>query len=239
MLHDHSCFSNHQRIALSSADLVKRHNSMVRKIAWNVYSRVASTIELQDLVQIGLVALIECADTYQDRGFAFTTYAATRVRGAMLDALRKAAPLSRSAMANKRNIAAARTELEQQHMRTPTAQEIAAAMDVDVAEYYRQLGNTQPAEGDSIDAIYSDQDSRFADPTDSADGQLISAQTQQLLNRSLATLSERDAAIIRMIFVEEWNLEKIGQTLGIGAARVCQIKKAALQKLRREMEPAL
>lgn len=239
MLHDHSGFLNHQRIALSPAVLVKRHNSMVRKIAWNVYSRVASTIELQDLVQIGLLALIECAETYQDRGFAFTTYAATRVRGAMLDALRKVAPLSRSAMANKRNIAAVRTRLERQHMRAPTAQEIAAAMEVDVSEYYRQLGNTLPSEGDSIDAIYSDQDSRFADSADSADGQLISAQTLQLLNRSLATLSERDAAIIRMIFVEEWNLEKIGQTLGIGAARVCQIKKAALQKLRREMEPAL
>ncbi len=239
MLHDHSGFSHGRRAASPQIDLVKRHSNLVRKIAWNVYSRVASPIELQDLVQIGLVALIECADTYQDRGFAFTTYAATRVRGAMLDALRKAAPLSRSAMANKRNIAAARTRLEQQHMRKPTAQEIAAAMDVELSEYYRQLGNTQAAEGESIDAIYSDQDGRFADPTESADCQMISAQTQQLLHRSLATLSERDAAIMRMFFVEEWNLESIGQTMGVGAARVCQIKKAALQKLRRQMEPAL
>jgi RNA polymerase sigma factor FliA len=239
MLHDHSGFSNGQRATSPQADLVTRHNAMVRKIAWNVYTRVASKIELQDLVQIGLVALIECAETYQDRGFAFTTYAATRVRGAMLDALRKSAPLSRSAMANRRKIAAVRTRLERQHMCAPTAQEIAAEMDIDVAEYYRQLGTTQSVEGESIDAIYSDQDSRFADPTDSADCQMMTAQTQQLLQHSLAALSERDATIMRLFFVEEWNLEMIGQTLGVGAARVCQIKKSALQKLRRQMEPAL
>lgn len=237
MLHNHTVFAppasrrRHDRLA--------QHSATVRKIAWSVYARVSSAIELDDLVQIGFVALLECADHYEDRGFAFATYAATRVRGAMIDQLRKAAPLSRTAMARRRAMARTRSDLEAQLSRPPTAFEMAAAMGVPPAEYHRQLQSLTPVEGDSVDAVYSDHDGRFADAADAADVQLESAQIGRLLDTEIAALSERDAAILKLFFVEDWNLEQIGQTLGVGAARVCQIKKSALQKLRRQLEPVL
>lgn len=248
MLHDHSGFSGSQPATpsptiahetQSQTDLVVRHSAMVRQIAWGVFRRASSGVELQDLIQIGLLALIECAADYQDRGFLFSTYASTRVRGAMLDYLRKLAPLSRSAMANRRVLFATRAKLQQAYMRPPTAQEMAEAMGISVREYHHQIGRILPIEGESIDAIYSDHDHRFTDVKPAADVVLETEQTCDILHHSLAQLPERDATILRLIFVEEWNLEKIGQTLGIGAARVCQIKKSALQKLRCELEPVL
>ncbi len=79
--------------------LVRQHMQLVRKIAWHVHARVASAIEIEDLVQIGRIALVEAANGYEDRGHAFGTYATMRIRGAMIDHLRKNASICRSAMA--------------------------------------------------------------------------------------------------------------------------------------------
>ena len=116
--------------------LARAHMPLVRKIAWHVHGRVSTAIEVEDLIQIGMIALVEAANGYEDRGHAFATYATMRIRGAMIDHLRRQATLCRSAM------------------------------------------------------------------------------------------------VLQLYFVEEMNLEEIGLTLGIGAARVCQIKKAALEKVR-------
>ena len=216
-------------------DVLHAHNSMVRRIAWHVYARMSSSVELEDLVQIGLIALIECADSYEDRGFAFATYASTRVRGAMIDQLRRSARMPRSAMSNRRRLSATRCTLEQRLMREPDAAEMAAEMKLDAGDYHRLLNATVPIESGSVDDMYSDQQSCFADPAVGADGCMESAEMGALLAECITKLPARDAKILHHFFVEDWSLEQIGQTLGVGAARVCQIKKAALQKLRTRM----
>ena len=77
--------------------LVNRHTPLVRRIAWHVHGRVSSAIEVEDLIQIGLIAMVEAARTFEDRGLDFGPYAAMRVRGAMIDALRREAPIGRGA----------------------------------------------------------------------------------------------------------------------------------------------
>src|ERR1044071_8394330 len=81
---------------------VRTHMGLVRKIAWHVHGRVASAIEIEDLVQIGMVALVEAANGFEDRGHAFATYATLRIRGAMIDHLRRHASICRSAMGRRR-----------------------------------------------------------------------------------------------------------------------------------------
>jgi RNA polymerase sigma factor for flagellar operon FliA len=76
--------------------LIAEHAPLVRKIAWQVHSRVSRTSDLEDLIQVGLIALIEASRTYEERGFAFTTYASTRIRGAMIDQQRRTAARPRS-----------------------------------------------------------------------------------------------------------------------------------------------
>ena len=121
-------------------------------------------------------------------------------------------------------------------MRPPTAIEMAEALGVEMAAYNELLINAVPVEADSVDSLYSDHDPWFADDAESADVTIEKDQMRTLLAASIADLPEREAMILQLFFVEELNLEEIGQTLGVGAARVCQIKKSALLKLRQQME---
>src|SRR5690554_3810213 len=105
--------------AKSEEQLIESHLPLVRKLAWHVHSRMSSAIEVEDLLQTGMVALVEAAQSYQDRGLGFTNYAKLRVRGAMIDALRKASHVSRSAMTFQKRLRAAEDELSRQLGRSP------------------------------------------------------------------------------------------------------------------------
>ena len=234
--HKHAARMGYLGTEGSQAELLRTHNNMVRRIAWHVFARMSTSVELEDLIQTGLMALIECASSYEDRGFAFATYASTRVRGAMIDQLRKEARMTRSAMAGRRKLSETRQKLERQLMRPPTAIEMAEALDVNMEAYNEMLVNAVPVEADSVDTLYSDHDPWFADDAESADVTIEKDQMRALLAASIADLPEREAMILQLFFVEEMNLEEIGQTLGVGAARVCQIKKSALLKLRANMQ---
>ncbi len=219
--------------ATPAADhLVQSHGQLVRRIAWHVHSRMSSAVEVEDLIQIGMIALVEAARVFEDRGIAFAPYAATRIRGAMIDQLRRDARMGRAGMVNRRRLAAVRARLEAEQGRAPSDAEMAAAMGIDGATYYGMLAGTQATQQASIDEVYSDHEMWFADSADAADTQIEQAQLRSMLSQNIARLPEREALILQLYFVEELNLDEIGITLGVGAARVCQIKKAALDRLR-------
>jgi RNA polymerase sigma factor FliA len=212
--------------------LIETHGALVRRIAWHVHSRMSTAIEVEDLIQIGLVALVEAAQNFEDRGLAFTPYAQTRIRGAMVDALRRDARMGRAGMANRRYLAGIRARLEQEYLRAPTDAEMANAAGLQPSAYYAMSASTVPIGQESIDESYSDHDMWFADLADNADTALEKAQLRDALAANLGKLSQREALILQLYFVEELNLDEIGETLGVGAARVCQIKKSALDKMR-------
>ncbi len=214
------------------AHLIETHSALVRRIAWHVHSRMSSAIEVEDLIQIGLVALVEAAQNFEERGIAFAPYAATRIRGNMVDALRRDARMGRAGMANRRYLAGIRARLEQEYLRSPSDAEMAVAAGLDPAAYHAMAASTQPVGQESIEDSYSDHDMWFADISDSADTMLEKEQLREALITNLSKLSEREALILQLYFVEELNLDEIGETLGVGAARVCQIKKAALDKMK-------
>jgi RNA polymerase sigma factor FliA len=215
--------------------IIRTHSQLVRRIAWHVHSRMSSAIEVEDLIQIGMVALIEAARTFEDRGIPFVPYASMRVRGAMIDELRRDARMCRSGMVNRRRLAKMRAQLENELGSTATDAEMADALELDSNAYHALVASTHAVRQDSIDEVYSDHDIWFADMADAADTLLERAQMCSLLARNIATLAEREAMVLQLYFVEELNLDEIGETLGVGAARVCQIKKAALEKLREIM----
>lgn len=223
--------------ALDVGSLIDRHQGLVRRIAWHVHSGVSSRIELEDLIQIGLVALIESARTFEDRGAAFSSYAATRVRGAMIDHLRREARMSRSGMANRRRLAATRSELERKLGRRANDAELAEALGCSAAEYHALVATTQALQSESIDDVYSDDQTWFMDLSERADAQIEREQLALALTAAIGTLGEREQMILQLYFVEELNLDEIGEILGVGAARVCQLKKAALEKVRAKLEP--
>jgi RNA polymerase sigma factor for flagellar operon FliA len=221
--------------SLHPSQLIEAHSGLVRRIAWHVHSRMSSAIEVEDLIQIGLIALVEAAQNFEDRGIAFAPYAATRIRGNMVDALRRDARMGRAGMANRRYLAGIRARLEQEYMRSPSDAEMAGATGLEPSAYYAMQASTQPMGQESIEDSYSDHDMWFADISDSADTMMEKAQLRDALVENLSKLSEREAMILQLYFVEELNLDEIGETLGVGAARVCQIKKAALDKMKMMM----
>ena len=216
----------------TQASLVSAHMPLVRKIAWHVHGRVSNAIDIEDLVQIGMVALVEAANGYEDRGHAFSTYAGMRVRGAMIDHLRRHATQARSGMAKRKEIAKVRAEIEAKLGRAASEAEMAQAMGLDATSFREMADAAESVRHESLDEVYSDQSMWFADIEGGADAQLDRGRLGEALAEHIAQLPEREAMVLQLYFVEELNLEEIGQVLDIGAARVCQIKKSALDKLR-------
>jgi len=217
------------------AALARQHMPLVRKIAWHVHGRVSSAIEVEDLVQIGMVALVEAANGYEDRGHAFSTYASMRIRGAMIDHLRRHATICRSAMAKRKAMNEASAKFEAQWGRSPSEAELAHAMGIDPAEFREMADSAINVRQESLDEVYSDQSIWFADVEERVDQTMEREELAAAMAEHISELPEREALVLQLYFVEEMNLDEIGQTLGVGAARVCQIKKSALDRLRKSL----
>lgn len=213
--------------------LVRMNLSLVRKIAWHTHARVSSALDIEELVQTGMVALIEAARTFEDRGqAAFTTYASVRIRGAMIDLLRKQATLCRSALRRRRELTAAQGRLEARLGRAPAENELAEELGIDLHALHELRAVTQAVRHESMDEVYSDHSIWFAAEEPDALEQLQSRRLHEAIVVAIRHLPEREAQVLQLYFVDELNLEEIGQVLGVGAARVCQIKKVALTKVR-------
>ncbi|WP_033074417.1 sigma-70 family RNA polymerase sigma factor [Sphingopyxis sp. MWB1] len=211
--------------------LVEEYAPLVRKIAWQVFSRVSRSSELDDLIQTGLIALIEASRQYEERGFAFATYATTRIRGAMIDQLRREADVGRSAMNASKRIQAVRHQLQQQLMRTPSAGEMAAALDMSAEEYFMLERSATHGRSSSIEEMVEGGDLLLMDDEDNADVRLEQEDLEKALRRCIHRLSEREQMVLQLYFFEELNLHEIGLTLDVSAARVCQIKRDAMKKI--------
>ena len=212
--------------------LARSHMPLVRKIAWHVHGRVSTATEVEDLIQIGMIALVEAANSFEDRGHAFATYATMRIRGAMIDHLRRHATICRSAMSKRRELSSVRARLENRLGREARDPEMAAEMGLEAADYRQLVDDVQSVHHESIDDVYSEHSMWFADVEERADQALERESLRGALASAIGKLPEREAMVLQLYFVEEMNLEEIGQTLGIGAARVCQIKKTGLDRVR-------
>lgn len=222
--------------ATDPEQLVRANFALVRKIAWHTHGRVSSAIEIEELVQIGMIALIEAARTFEERGqAAFATYASMRIRGAMIDALRKQATLCRSALRRRRELNTARSELAAQLGHLPSDVELAEHLQLPLEKLQSQIAATQELRHESIDEVYSEHSIWFASEEPDALEQLESEGLQRALVEAISCLPEREALVLQLYFIEELNLDEIGAVLGVGAARICQIKKSALEKVRKQL----
>jgi RNA polymerase sigma factor FliA len=138
-------------------------------------------------------------------------------------------------MVRRREMSAARGRLEGLLGRAPTDAEMAEEMGLDATAYGELVYDTQSARHESLDEVYSDHSMWFADVEDRADEALERQGLKSAIADVIRTLPERDAMVLQLYFVEEMNLDEIGQTLGVGAARICQIKKSALDKVRKSL----
>jgi RNA polymerase sigma factor for flagellar operon FliA len=216
--------------------LIREHMPLVRRIAWHVHGSVSSSVEVEDLVQTGLVALVEAAGSFEDRGqVTFAQYLGTRIRGAMIDELRRQATITRGAMRRRREIAEAESALSVQLGRAPSDEEVAFQLGVPTERLRQERDAAQPIRFEPIDGVYTDDSPWFMSDDPNPFELLESEDLRQALIEAIGRLSEREAQVIQLYYVEELNLEEIGQVLGVGAARVCQIKASAHAKLKKAL----
>ncbi len=243
MKHDPSAFAAKQAARTAYADpqtvarRVRDFLPMVHKAAWHIFGAGRDGLEVEDLVQIGLMTLTQCArrhDRPTEDGFA--AYAKMRVRGAMFDHLRKMALDTRSAIRRQREVEAARQAFHAEHGRAPDDGELATALDVSAEELLAYTAHQLREVG--LDDSYDEHQSAFADPGEDALEQLLEAEDNALLAQKLGDLPERLQMVLQLYFVEEMNLSEIAATLEVSVPRVHQLKAQALGKLRSALEAA-
>ncbi|MEY2943721.1 MAG: hypothetical protein RLY97_1735 [Pseudomonadota bacterium] len=218
------------------ADRVRRFMPMVRRLAWHLQSAGRDGIELEDLMQAGLVALTECAQRHagpNEDGFA--AYAKMRVRGAMVDMIRRQVPLSRGALERRRLVRDKETQLRSELGRDPSEAEIAAGLGLNLAEMGALRHAAEPLRFEPMDETYSDENMAFADATPDALAILTDQEMRESLIAAISDLPERLQMVIQLYFVEELNLVEIAQVLEVSIPRVHQLKAQALEKLKQAL----
>jgi RNA polymerase sigma factor for flagellar operon FliA len=220
--------------------MVRKHLPLVRRIAWHVHGSMSSIVEVEDLIQIGMVALIEAVGAFEDRGqVSFEQYLVTRVRGSMIDELRRQATLTRGAMRRRKAYQETVSLLATELGHAPNDGQVAEMLGVTPEKLRAEYTTAEAVRFDSIDEMYSDESPWFMSEAPDAFDQLADGDQREALIAAISALPTREAQVIQLYYVEELNLEEIGQVLGVGAARVCQIKASAHARLRKALQRRL
>ncbi len=223
--------------------LVQEYAPLVKRIANHLRGRLPDGVDQDDLVQVGLIALLDAARQYSPaKGASFETYAGIRVRGAMLDEVRNTDWTPRSVYRRQRELTAAIQAVENRTGKPADAREIAAELGVGLEEYFRIVTAAAAHRLFSLDQEGDDGDMpvhQIQDPDNEPSLELESDEFRQALTRAIQSLPEREALVMSLYYDEELNLKEIGEVLGVTESRVCQIHGQALARVRALMHEAL
>lgn len=220
-------------------ELIASHSELVRKIAWQIHGRARHITEIEDMMQIGYTGLIIAAQNYTPlEGASFASYASIRIRGAIVDYLRKSSNLCRTTIQVKKKYNAAVEKLERQLLRQPNRLEIAVEMDMSEVQLTEWEAAFQANTPQSIDSVYDQFSIWFTSSDNNPEEDVNEVELRELLKKALTELSEREALVIQLYYVEELNVFEIAKVLEVSTGRVSQIKKSAIGQLRRFIERA-
>ena len=213
--------------------LIENNMGLVRKIAWHMHGRVKSAVEIEDLIQIGMYGLVTAAQNYVVKeGVSFASYAGIRIRGEIVDHLRRNSNLCRTTIQMQQKYNVSFEKLSRQLQREPKNSEIAKDMGLEASE----LDNWEQAFAanthQSLDSVYDEFSIWFASNDQSPEDELSDTELKENLVEALKTLPEREAMLVQLYYVEELNVYEIAEVLEITTGRVSQIKKSAISRLR-------
>jgi RNA polymerase sigma factor for flagellar operon FliA len=224
--------------------MIAQHLPLVHFLARKLMLTRSGTFELNDMLDAGTIGLIHAVETFDaSRGYAFSTFAAPRIRGAMLDDLRKWDDAPRTVRRKQRDLARAQTTLESRLGRSPSVAEVARETHTDVQTIWSWRAAVREATQISLDQCIGaeDSDTTHADFLSAGTGtetedELARAEEVRYLTLELARLSEREQIILTLYFFQGLKLVEIAQFLGLTESRVSQIRTGALATLRRNMK---
>ncbi len=213
--------------------LLEQHSVLVRRIAHHLLARMPGGISLDDLVQAGMMGLMEALRKYDgSRGASFETYAGIRIRGAMLDEVRRTDWAPRSVHRNSRQISEAIRQLEHRLGRSPSEREIADEMGMTLDEYFQVIHDALSSRLFSFESLVEDGVQAEQDHGDDVLGGFSRERLQIELAEAIRQLPEREALVLSLYYDEELNLKEIGEVLGVSESRISQIHSQAVVRLR-------
>ncbi len=218
-----------------SDELVHQHAPLVKRIAYHLLARLPSSVQLEDLIQAGMIGLLEAAARYDpSRGASFETYAGIRIRGAMVDEVRRGDWVPRSVHRDARRIAEAIQAVEHRSGRDATDQDVARELDLPLDKYHASLRDAASGRLFSIDALGEalDAEGQESLASGSPAEQVERARVQQRIAEAIGQLPEREKLVLALYYDEELNLKEIGLVLSVSESRVSQLHSQALLRLR-------
>tara|TARA_B100000963_G_scaffold360401_1_gene391157 strand:- start:642 stop:1346 length:705 start_codon:yes stop_codon:yes gene_type:complete len=219
-------------------NLIQENLNLVKKISWQLHARVQNIVDVEDLIQQGMEGLVHAAQKYTPKdGVNFSQYAKLRIRGSIIDYLRKNSNLCRTTIKKKQEFEKYKVDLEKQLNREPTTRELIEFMGINDEEYnyWKQAFEANIVQ--SLDAAYSEYSIIFASNQDNPEADLQNKELKKQIRDALNILNEKEAMVAQLYYVEELNVYEIAEVLEISTGRISQIKKSIIEKLRDEINP--
>lgn len=234
---------------LNEDELIAQHAPLVRRLALRLASRLPANVELDDLMQAGMMGLLDAVRRYQAQDDAkFETYATTRIRGAMLDELRSQDWLSRSARSKARDIEAAVQRVQQRELRAATEHEIAAELGASLDDYYAMLDDASGVQLVHYEDLSSDESRETLDRVSVADEEelaqhhdnplnlLLSRDLHEAVVQAIDVLPEREKLLLSLQFEHDLNQKEIAAVMGVTEGRISQLRSQAVARIRAKLK---
>jgi RNA polymerase sigma factor for flagellar operon FliA len=221
--------------AKGASQLIEEHAPLVKKIALHLLARLPASVQLEDLMQAGMIGLLEAAQRYSaTRGATFETYAGIRIRGAMVDEIRKGDWVPRSIHRNARRISGAIKVIEDREGREAQDHEVALELDMSLSEYHSSLSDANSGRLFSLDELNESGELPIEEleTSDNPLDGLASDAFRRHLAEAIDDLPEREKLVLSLYYQEELNLKEIGAVIGVSESRVSQIHSQAALRLR-------
>jgi len=221
---------------------LKEYAPLVKRIAHFMMLKLPNSVQVDDMIQAGMIGLLDAAGRYDElRGAQFETYASQRIRGSMLDELRGSDWLPRSMRSDMRRIESAISRVQQRLGKAPAESDIAKELGITLQEYQQMLQESRGAQLMYYEDFHNADDEDFFDRFE-ADGKsnplevLKDERFRGALIKAIENLPERERLLMGMHYEQDMNLREIGEVLGVGESRVCQLHSQAVARLRSMLE---
>lgn len=225
---------------IQNDNFAERYAPLVKRIAHHLMARLPASVQFEDMLQAGMLGLLEARGNFDaTKGASFETFAGIRIRGSMIDEIRRGDWVPRSVHKNARSIAAVIKDIEQSTGRDARDTEVAEKLGVKVSEYRQMLMDVNNGHMMDFEGMGVTEDFFSKGLSDSSQTPLERIQKEDFRNSlsdAIASLPEREKLVLALYYDEELNLKEIGDVMGVSESRVSQINSQAMLRLQSRLK---